>query len=299
MTRRYPIWVFIFVVLVPCAQAQDRKKARAKHVVLVSVDGLRPDAIEKAKATNLLGLIKKGAFCAKAQTIDSSITLPSHTSMVTGLTYDRHGVDWNGYEDKYVSHPTIFSVAKKAGLSTAFFYSKNKMLALVPKATADYKYGPLPPDSDKREPDSSAMGVAKAFAAAWQKKAYALTFIHLREPDSAGHGEGWMSEPYIESIREVDEALGLILKTLKKTKRLSKTVIIISADHGGHGDGHGSDDPRDMTIPWVCMGPGVKAGTKIKRAVQTYDTAPTVLAFLGLKSPKGIDGKVVREVFGK
>src|SRR5437016_517332 len=57
----------------------------AERVIIVSIDGLRPDAIEAAGADTLKKLIRSGAFCATARTIRPSVTLPSHTSMLTGL----------------------------------------------------------------------------------------------------------------------------------------------------------------------------------------------------------------------
>ena len=89
--------------------------ARAKHVVIISIDGLRPDAIEEAPAPTLLRLIREGAYCPKAETIRPSITLPSHTAMLTGLDYSRHGVSWNNYRRGHIGHPTVFSVATQSG----------------------------------------------------------------------------------------------------------------------------------------------------------------------------------------
>ena len=83
--------------------------ARAERVVIISIDGLRPDAIEKAGAENLLKLIARGTWCPKAETVRPSITLPSHTAMFTGLDYKRHGVSWNNYRPGHIPLPTVFS----------------------------------------------------------------------------------------------------------------------------------------------------------------------------------------------
>src|SRR5687768_8458441 len=104
----------VLLALLLAATAALAQQAKAEHVVIVSIDGLRPDAIEKAEAANLLALIKQGAYCAKAQTVVPSVTLPSHTSMLTGLDYKRHGVTWNVYRKGSIALPTVFSVAKDA-----------------------------------------------------------------------------------------------------------------------------------------------------------------------------------------
>ncbi len=52
-----------------------------------------------------------------------------------------------------------------------------------------------------------------------------------------------------------------------------------------------------MTIPWIVVGPGVGAGLLLEKTVRIYDTAPTALAFLGLRMPEDVDGDVVHEIF--
>src|SRR5690606_34556114 len=62
----------------------EARTALTGHVVVISVDGLRPDAIEKFGAKNIQRLIREGSYSLEATTILPSKTLPSHTSMLTG-----------------------------------------------------------------------------------------------------------------------------------------------------------------------------------------------------------------------
>jgi arylsulfatase A-like enzyme len=73
--------------------------------------------------------------------------------------------------------------------------------------------------------------------------------------------------------------------------------LIITADHGGHGKGHGSDDPRDVTIPWIAWGRGVRAGELTGDPVRTVDTASTVLWLLGLSEPTDWHGAPIAAAF--
>jgi predicted AlkP superfamily pyrophosphatase or phosphodiesterase len=281
-----------------CAHAQAAPaKAKADHVVVISIDGLRPDAIEKADAPNMQALIKRGAYCPKAETIRPSVTLPSHTSMLTGLDYKRHGVTWNDYKaDKgFIEHPSVFTAAKGAGRTTAMLYGKVKFHHLAKPGALDWIVGDAP---GKSGGDTSCGGLSRAFAKEWPQKGFDLTFLHFREPDSAGHSKGWMTPEYLEAVAKSDAAVGAVVEAIQGAGRLAKTAIIISADHGGSGKGHGEDKPENTTIPWICVGPGVKAGLTIGRVVRTYDTAPTALAFIGVPPPPGIDGKPVAEVLG-
>ena len=135
-----------------------------------------------------------------------------------------------------------------------------------------------------------------AGSALFANKKFALTFIHFREPDTAGHSKGWMSEPYLKAVKVSDDAIGVIVKAIKDAGLWEKTALIISADHGGKDRDHHLDIPDNRTIPWICVGPGVKAGLVIEKAVRTYDTAPTALSFLGIAPPAEIDGKTVEAV---
>jgi arylsulfatase A-like enzyme len=75
------------------------------------------------------------------------------------------------------------------------------------------------------------------------------------------------------------------------------TLFIITADHGGHEQTHGSSMREDMTIPWIVNGPGVVPG-EIEVPINTTDTAATVAWALGLPIPAEWDGIPVQEAFG-
>jgi len=390
----------IVLVTVPAA-AGEAPARQADHVVLVSIDGLRADALSAETAPNLLALAARGASCPVAETIRPSITLPSHVSMLTGLDYARHGVTWNDYRPGVTGHPTVFSVAHAAGLSTAMLYGKSKFEYLAIPGTVDWMLGEPPPPSfplfgrtifptwglaalallhvlaalwavlllraarscvpggpaapppdgrrtplfvalvlagpvlyaaslhllrdvpafygsmvkgewiryphkderlytDEGSAPAAAEGLAKAFVREWPARQFGLTVVHFRDPDEAGHREGWMGPRYVKAVARCDCALGLIVDAIRLAGLEARTAILVTADHGGSGRRHFAkgdpDRPEHVRIPWVCAGPGVKAGLVIHRAVRVYDTMPTVLAWLGLAAPEGIDGRAVGEV---
>ncbi len=266
------------------------------HVVLISIDGLRADAIEAAPAPNLLALIRRGSYCAVARTIQPSITLPSHTSMLTGLDFSRHGVFWNIDHEGSIAHPTAMSEAKKAGYATAMIASKSKFSFLATPGTCDFTFG-FDRDTNARS-RSTAGRIAELFARVWPGSKFGFTFIHLREPDDAGHRHRWMSDTYLAAVREADSAVGSIVRTLGVDSSFDNdsVILIVTADHGGKDTTHVKPIPEIYTIPWICIGPGIPAGRRIKRVIRTYDTMPTVLKLLGVPIPGGLDGKPVVEV---
>ena len=77
------------------SQSLQPDRSITRNVVVVSIDGLRPDAITTYQASTLQRMMHEGSYTLAASTINPSKTLPSHTSMLTGQPPERHGVLWN------------------------------------------------------------------------------------------------------------------------------------------------------------------------------------------------------------
>jgi predicted AlkP superfamily pyrophosphatase or phosphodiesterase len=228
--------------------------------------------------------------------------------MLTGLGPDKHQVLWNNYEPirGKVKVPTIFSLAKQsdAKLVTALFAGKVKFRHLwLPDSLDRFDFKGLVEDkpvAGTEEIEKSvnpSQAVAKSAADYIVEKKPQLCFIHFADPDSAGHKSGWGSPEQKEAFKVSDQALGQIVKAIADAGLTESSVIIISADHGGHDKGHGENIPEDMTIPWIVSGHGVKKGFTINEPVTTYDTAATALWLLGIPLPAEFDGKPVKQAF--
>jgi predicted AlkP superfamily pyrophosphatase or phosphodiesterase len=172
------------------AFAADSTRVKAgfvsNHVVVISIDGLRPDAIAKYNAKTIERLMKGGSFSLEAKTIFPSKTLPSHTSMLTGVDVDQHGVTWN--EDKTDSHghvdvPTIFGLARTAGFTTAAFFSKPKFHHLEAANTLDYVRSPKGSIMDAKWPAERIVAEVKKYLSG--NAMPNLMFVHIAEPDQA------------------------------------------------------------------------------------------------------------------
>jgi len=265
------------------------------HVILISIDGLRPDAIARYRATTLQRLIAEGSHSFEATTIMPSKTLPSHTSMLTGTELETHGVTWNDdrMNDRgHLATATIFGSAKQAGFHTAAFFSKSKFQYLVAPNTLDHARVP-----------GGLLGMSRAASTVDAVTRYLnehrpnLLFVHLGEPDFVGHTVGWMTTPYGWAVRKVDEEIGRLLRAADHAFGARNYTVLITADHGGHRRGHGSADPRDVTIPWIAWGKGVAAGTSLEPGIRTMDTAATVLWLLGAEPGLESVGRVVTAAF--
>jgi predicted AlkP superfamily pyrophosphatase or phosphodiesterase len=266
------------------------------HVIVVSVDGLRVDAITRYQPETIVTLMRSGAASLTAQTIMPSLTLPAHTSMLTGVGPERHGITWNtdltGTSGQRLAVPTIFTLARNAGRETAAFFSKSKFHHLEVLPSLDYSQSPVG-GYDKVLAGRTGNDVEHYL----ERSRPNLLFVHLGDADIAGHAMGWMSPAYAAAVRSADEALEDIVTAADGAFGPGQYVLIVTADHGGHGRGHGTSDRRDTTIPWIAAGTAVRAGVTLPEGIRTMDTAATALWLLGLEIPRHVDGHPVRDAF--
>ena len=266
-----------------------------RNVLVVSVDGLRPDAIAAYRAPTLQRLMREGSYTLAATTIDPSKTLPSHTSMLTGQPPETHGVRWNHTitaKADSVEIPNVFSLARAHGYSTAAFFSKAKFNVLQRAGTLDYSQAPggwFGRWSSER--------TLSDIATYLQSARPNVLFVHLADVDAAGHRSGWMTPEYGRAVLTVDAAIQKLIGLADQAYGAGNFSVIVTADHGGHGTGHGSKDPRDVTIPWIAWGQGVKPGALDPPSVRTMDTAATVVWLLGVAEPTDWSGAAVTRAF--
>jgi predicted AlkP superfamily pyrophosphatase or phosphodiesterase len=147
--------------------------------------------------------------------------------------------------------------------------------------------------ADTRGEDRTAREAAAYIAA--NKPLF--TFIHLDHVDHAGHEYGHGSREYFTSVEKADKLIGEIINSLKKANILDQTLVLVTADHGGKGKGHGGDTPEERDIPWIIAGPGIKKGSRIIEPINTYDTAATIAYIFGCKIPDCWTGKPVTAAF--
>jgi len=286
------------LAVVSCCGHVAAGVVRAEHVFIISFDQGNPALIEKADMPTFHKLESEGAHAREAFTIVPSATLPSHTSMLTGVGIQKHQVLWNDYEPEkgVVAVPTIFKLAKARGLVTAMFVAKEKLKHLDQPGSLDAFVWPRPADDAK--------AVAKAFAEQVAELKPNLCLIHFRDPDTVGHQYGANAPEKIQALKDCDGALKTILEAISTAGLLETSVIILTADHGSHDTTnsqgatvgvHGSAITEDVRIPWVVWGKGVRRGFTITRPVLQYDTAATWL--LKVPQPEHFWGRPVTSAF--
>ena len=259
------------------------------RVLIISEDGLRPDLVQSMHLPWHEALYHSGAYSWKARTIRTASTLPAHASMLSGVDVDAHGLTWNNWKPArgYIKSQTIFGEAEEAGMKTAMFVGKNKLRHIATPGTVNVF----------ERPGYYCKKVAEDAAAYIVKERPPVAFVHFSDPDEAGHAKGWGSETYRHAIAHSDVCLGIIIDALEKAGMFEDTLMIVSADHGGHNHAHSGKLAIDREIPWIAHGPGVRVDYHIHGAISTVDTAATALYALGLPRAASLRGKPVMEIF--
>lgn len=265
------------------------------RVVLLVVDGLRPDALTylgSTDAPNFHYLMKTGASTLNARTdLRSTNTLPNTFSILTGRpvfdTPQAHRYTINTYTGKTVHEFTrkyihsIFDVIHTSRLRSSFFASKNKLGAVI-KSYTDKRFAPEDSETRTSPPriDSYAINDQnddKTFDLFINELIHFdsyFIFLHLVGPDTAGHQYGWRLEPdseYLREVKRMDDYLGKLLKAIRKNRHLKGQVyLIVTSDHGGTEEGHDSIfDVRNYTVPFIVWGRGIARGADL------YELNPT------------------------
>jgi arylsulfatase A-like enzyme len=280
------------------AQPPGTQPATAPRVLIISIDGCRPDMLLRADAPNVRSLMAEGSFTFWARTTAVSVTLPSHTSMLTGVTPLKHGIDWNRelpFEHPvYPKFPTIFEIAHRAGYTTAMAAGKAKFATLGKPGTIDFSYVPA---AEKEEDEDVAYHAVEII----RDHRPQVMFVHLPSTDNVGHAIGWGTPEQLRTIEQADRQIGRLLSALEDVGLRHKTFILITADHGGAGRAHGPDDPRCRHIPWIAAGPGVRHNLDLTTfpdlTVHTEDTFATACRVLKLPLNPQIDGRPVDVIF--
>ena len=311
-----------------------------EHVIHISVDGLHPSAITTLGATRLPAFYRlrvNGSFTDNARTDgDFAYTLPNHTSQLTGWPVNgEKGHNWNlnyGATDfnitlhelkgRYVS--SVFDVVHDFGLSTALYTSKSKFVLF--KNSWDKNNAAIDavlPDSGRNKIDSyffdaNTENLVTQFIQDLEANKYNYAFIHLADPDVAGHEDAWslvQDSQYLKSVERVDSLLQSILELIDQDLSFkNSTVLILTADHGGefgtklHFLLRDSGNMDSGVVPFYIYGKLIPAGEDLYswnpnltldpgsrhpenddefQPVRNTDTANLVLELLGLPNVPG------------
>ena len=254
-----------------------------ERVLLISVDGLRADAIGNTEYGKYL--IENYSHTLELTTVDPSVTLPCHMSMFHSVTPADHGVMDNSYTPKENLGKGICEALYDSGKTSAIFYNWDQIGTIATEGsvlTKRFINGATEgwEESNKLLADAATEPILNTPTD--------FVFLYLGFLDDSGHRYGWLSDEYYYAL---NESLALVKAVFEVATKQGYTVIFTS-DHGGHGFAHGSTLPEDMTVPLFIIGDKF-AGGKDLGPLSILDVAPSVLDHLGVSAPEYWQGKII------
>lgn len=273
--------------------------AKVEHVVVIGCDGFGSVGFTLDNTPVLHGLMREGAYTLHARGVMPTSSSPNWASMIMGAGPEQHGVTSNEWEtNKFDITPTVHG---PAGFFPTVF---GALRAQKPNSTIavihDWDgFGRLvePNAPNILENHKGSPNTAKRAIEVIRQLKPSFLFIHFDDVDHAGHTFGWKSAEYYQAVAQIDGLIGDILNALGDVGIREKTVVLMTADHGGKGKSHGGFTMDELEIPWIISGPGIRRGHEIKAPVNTYDTAATLARIFKLKPPEGWIAEPVREAF--
>jgi len=300
----------LFFFICPFSIAKARKPSPF-NILLITIDTIRADHLgcygyQKIKTPHIDQLAKEGVLFEKAFS-PIPITLPSHTSILTGTYPTFHGIRNNGTYAVSESAETLSELLKNKGYTTAAFVSSyvlDKRFGL--DQGFDVYDDTLSQQGEQKlgDKERQAESVTQA-AIRWLKEIKSAKFflwVHYFDPHEHYQPpppfcDEYAGRLYDGEIAYTDHWLGELLKTLQQTSLAENTLIVLTGDHG---EGLGDHQERthgifiyDTTlhIPLIFTCPQLlPKSMRIKSLVRLIDIAPTILAIAGNKPFKDMQG---------
>ena len=263
------------------------------HVLMVLLDGWRPDVIAAAHTPTIDMMMQDSAYSMKARTEDTTISGSGHSSFLTGVHRDKHNVHGNSFGDaNYQEYPYWFNLLKseRPEMHTAAYHNWLPMAdAALDFSACGYCVDMYVTGSD----NSIATQLATDLA---NKQMDAVTIV-IDAPDAAGHGYGFHPSipQYVAAMNQSDAWLGMIMDAIFARTNYAEEdwMVIISSDHAGTETWHGSNIPEHREVPLIIW--GAESSGTIWPAPDAVDIVPTALHHMGveLRSEWDLDGRAV------
>lgn len=260
--------------------------------VMFLVDGLRPDAIRRELAPSLHGLMQDYTHAPHAFTVRPSATVQAMLALTTGVGPATH----------QLVEPGLATLRKLGSLRPLprELGARRLQTVVVAGEIASVEV-PI------ARVLTSVAGVSRFVTTAGPARHVAaaalgrlrfvrdgLVIVYVNDCDRAGHAVGWMSEPYLDAVREIDVAVGQLRACA------ADSLFVVLADHGGGGvepTDHDAPHPINDRIPLVLAGPRIRRRHVLREPVSLLDVPPTLLWSLGLDVPPEYEGRVLHDAF--
>ncbi len=220
-----------------------RADAPPPKLLLISIDGLRADALDRGLTPNLQRIIDSGVRARWMTPSYPSLTFPNHYTIVTGLRPDHHGIVNNSMDDAQLGR---FSLGDRDAVTNSAWWGGEPIWVGAEKvgvrtATTSWPgseaeiHGTRPSKwqvYDGNEPLQQRARTVLEWLAQTDADAPRLTTLYMENVDHAGHSYGPDSTEYRDAIVQADQVIGQVLDGLDAGGLAATTNVIVVSDHG-------------------------------------------------------------------
>ena len=298
-----------------------RPRLVPNNLLLVTFDTTRVDRLgtygrANARTPTLDRLASRGVVFEQCRS-SAPITMPSHSTMMTGLYPHAHGVRDNGLFALPESRTTLAEILRGRGYATAavtgsFVLDRRFGLSqgfdlYEDKVRREYEnfWGQRTVEKNALFFDERPAEHVNAAILPWLRKNRDKPFfawVHYWDPHQphippAPYREVFAKDLYQGEISYADAALGQLLAELEAAGVAERTVVMMTSDHGEGLDEHNEATHSllvydgTLHVPLIVAGPGVASGKRVRERVGTVDILPTALELLGAPPSPGIQGR--------
>jgi predicted AlkP superfamily pyrophosphatase or phosphodiesterase len=234
----------ILLVLLGCLGRTTPVPVPVRAVVLVSLDGFRPDYLDRPPARRLHDLAAHGLRARWLRSVAPTLTFPNHYTIVTGLYPAHHGIVGNSMRDPAIERPfslgdtlavrdrrwwggePIWVTAERQGRRTAAFFWPGSEAPIKGRHPTWYRrYDPAVPNGARVDQVLEWLRLPP-------DSAPALVLLYLGDVDQAGHAYGPDSPQVDSAVARVDSAIGRLEDGLAASGLTESVDLLIVSDHG-------------------------------------------------------------------
>ena len=296
----------------------SRQGVDRPNVVLITLDTTRADHLgcygyRFATTPNIDALARKGVLFTQAAS-PAPLTLPAHSSILTGMYPTYHGVRVNGNTALSQAQHTLAEVLSENGYETGAFigafvldgrWGLNQGFEVYDDRFDLKKYKHLDLGTVQR-PGNEVVDAALAWLEGHTGDPF-FAWIHLYdphtpyeppEPFASQHRDRGPRGLYDGEIAFADEQVGRVTSWLQAAGIDGKTVLVIMGDHGeglgSHGEGNHGYYVYDYAVhvPFLVVTPFAELhGVRVESQVSSVDVFPTVLGLAGIDVTEPVHGR--------
>lgn len=313
--RVFRITLLIIALCLSQELLAQTQKGPERKVVVVIIDGIAFDMLQKANTPTLDKIARQGSITEAyvgggkgTYSETPTISAVGYNSLLTGTWVNKHNVFGNGIKEPNYYYPTIFRLqqtahpASKNAIYSTWLDNRTKLLGDSLEQTdflqVDYAFDGFELDEERFPHDNQRQFiknidrlVANEAARHIKEQAPDLSWIYLEFPDDMGHKHGDSPELY-EAIAFEDSLMAKVYEAIQYREAIYKEewLLLITTDHGRSpkdGKHHGGQSDRERST-WIVTNISHTNQYFKQEVAAVVDLAPTMADFLQIEVPQQI-----------